>query len=183
MTSTVEDGASESRELPDGHVGQSGGEPTEGGNFSVKKYTPRSYDKLVTVDPQIIIDRVAQGDLLREIAKDYGCAFQTVSEFIKRNVDPKVWASVREHSVAARLEKSTEQIETAPDQLELARARESARLWMWRAERELPHLYGIQKQQLNISGNQVRVEIVDFAQQSAAALPDNTYSAEDTDSK
>jgi hypothetical protein len=99
-------------------------------------------DKLVGVDPQIILDRVAQGDMLREIAADYGCVPQTVSMFILRHVEPDVWNEVKEQSIHARLEKSAEAMETAPDQLELARARESARLWMWRAEREHPHRWG-----------------------------------------
>jgi hypothetical protein len=135
-----------------------------------RKYTPRSYDKLVGVDPQIILDRVAKGELLREIAEDYGCSRPAVSLFIARSVQKEEYAAVREECIAARLEESTKQIEQAADQLTLARAREAARLWMWRAERELPHIYASKPSTaVQINGQEgMSVQIVSYA------APDST---------
>lgn len=142
-------------------------------NGKLRKYTPRSYDKLVGVDPQIILDRVAKGELMRDIALDYDCVVQTVSEYVKRTVDSETWAQVREHSIHARLEQSSHEIAQAADQLELARAREQARLWMWRAEREFPHLYATRAQTaVQINGNgEMQVQIVSYAGNNASQHP------------
>jgi hypothetical protein len=130
-----------------------------------RKYTPRSIDKLVGVDPQIILDRVAKGELLREIAEDYGCTRSAVSMFIGREVPKEQWTQVREESIAARIESSTQQIEQAADQLSLARAREAARLWMWRAEREFGHIYQSKPSTaVQINGQEgMNVQIVSYA--------------------
>jgi hypothetical protein len=135
-----------------------------------RKYTPRSYDKLVGVDPQIILDRVAKGELLREIAEDYGCSRSAVSMFIGREVPKEEWMAIREESIAARIENSTQQIEQATDQLSLARAREAARLWMWRAEREFGHIYQAKPSTaVQINGQEgMSVQIVSYA------APDST---------
>ena len=142
-------------------------------NGQTRKYTPRSYDKLVGVDPQVILDRIAKGELMRHIAEDYGCVVQTVSEYVKRNVDSETWAQVREHSIASRLEQSSHEIEQAQDQLELARAREQARLWMWRAERELPHLYG-QRTQIT---HEIGPDLGDMLREARKRVADTTHAA------
>jgi hypothetical protein len=116
-------------------------------------FTPATIHKLANADPQVILDRIAAGELLREIADEFGCSQPAVSQFIAKRVPKAVWARVRELSIAARLERSTQEMEQAEDQLMLARARESARLWMWRAERELPHLYGQRQQITHEVGN------------------------------
>jgi hypothetical protein len=116
-------------------------------NDSEPQYVPSTIGKLGNVDPQVVLDRVASGDLLREIAADYGCSHPAVSVWIRKRVPPQVWDRVREMSIASRLERSNVAMETADDAITLARARESARLWMWRAEREHPTLYG-QRQQI-----------------------------------
>ena len=114
----------------------------DGGNSSRLPWTPTDARGLSGVDPQVIMQRVAEGELLRDIAKDYGVSRSAVSHHIAKHVPADGWKQVREASIAARLEQSCEAMEVAHDALTLARARESARLWMWRAERELPHLYG-----------------------------------------
>jgi predicted transcriptional regulator len=131
-------------------------------------FTPRDTQKLRGVDPQDIIQRVAEGELVRDVAKDYGVTRSAVSHYIRRHVPKDTWDAVREQSIAARLEQSIADMDTATAYLEgkitiddetgqeqglskdalaranitLACAREKAKLWMWRAERELPHLYG-----------------------------------------
>ena len=151
----------------------------------LRKYTPRSYDKLVGVDPQSILDRVAQGELLRDIAEDYGCTRPAVSMFIARSVDAEAWAMTREQSIASRIENSAKEIEQAEDQLTLARAREAARLWMWRAEREHPNLYAARPQTaVQINGQDgMSVQVVSYIAPDQAPKPaqlvDNTINGED----
>ena len=107
-----------------------------------RRYVPADKAKLADVEVQSLLDRVAAGELLREIAADYGCSTPAVHYHIQKRVTPEEWADVKQIAMANRLEKSAEDMETAADPLNLARARESARLWMWRAERELPLIYG-----------------------------------------
>lgn len=145
----------------------------------VTGFTPTTAQKISKANPQDILDRVAAGELLRDIAKDYGCTQPAVSWFVAKHVPKDVWAQVREQSIAARLEQSTHDMEVAEDALMLARARESARLWMWRAERELPHLYGQRQQITHEIGpdlgealREARKRVADTTH--AAALPPNT---------
>jgi len=133
-------------------------------------FVPSDIHGLRGVDPQVIMQRVAEGELLREIAKDYGVSRSAVSHYIAQHAPKEQWAQVRETSIAARLEQSAEDMERAPDQLTLARARESARLWMWRAERELPHLYGAKPSTaIQVNGSDgMSVQIVSYANNGAA---------------
>jgi hypothetical protein len=109
-------------------------------------FTPPDLHGLRGVDPQIIMQRVAEGELLRDIAKDYGVSRAAVSMHIARHGNAEAWKIVREQSIAARLEGAIAETDQADDVVTLARARDKARLWMWRAERELPHLYGVRQQ-------------------------------------
>ena len=120
----------------------SSGVPATASNSTGLAFVPSDIPKLAGVDPQALLDRIAAGELLREVGESYGVSQPAVSQYIAKHVPKDVWARVRELSIAARLERSTQDMELAADPLILARARESARLWMWRAERELPHLYG-----------------------------------------
>lgn len=109
---------------------------------ATQDWTPTDARGLVGVDPQIIMQRVANGDLLRDIAKDYGVSRVAVSMHIARHGNKEHWQVVREQSIAARLEAAIEETDQADDVVTLARARDKAKLWMWRAEREHPHRWG-----------------------------------------
>jgi hypothetical protein len=139
----------------------------------VTGFTPSSAPKISQANPQDILDRVAAGELLRDIAKDYGCSQPAVSWFISKRVPKETWAQVREQSIAARLEQSTHDMDVAQDALMLARARESARLWMWRAERELPHLYG-QRQQIT---HDIGPDLGNMLRDARKRVADTTHAA------
>lgn len=131
---------------------------------AIVEFKPSTVAKLASVDPKVILERVAAGDMLREIAKDYGVTQPAVSHYIKAHVDPDVWRRVRDMSIAARLEKTAEDLERADDPLMLARARESARLWMWRAEREHGHIYQTKPAaEINLQGKDMSVQIVSYS--------------------
>ena len=145
-------------------------------------WTPTDTKGLTGVDPQVIMQRVAEGELLREIAKDYGVSRSAVSHYIAKHAERQQWMQVREHSIAARLEQAQAELEQAPDQLTLARAREVARLWMWRAEREFGHIYQAKPQtavQINGGEGGMQVQIVSYADNNALQHPVAT----DTDSQ
>lgn len=144
-----------------------------------RRYVPADKAKLANVDVQALLDRVAAGELLREIAADYGCSTPAVHYHIQKRVTPEEWADVKQIAMANRLEKSAEDMETAADPLNLARARESARLWMWRAERELPAIYGARPTtavQVNTGEGGVQL-VVYNGQESVAGAQHNGQSA------
>ena len=108
-----------------------------------EQYAHRDLPKLAGADPQDILDQVADGALLRDIAASLGVGQPAISNYMARHVSKNVWNEVREQSMEARLEKAEQMLtDERSDAVMLARAREAARLWMWRAEREFPHRWG-----------------------------------------
>ena len=123
---------------------------------AAQEYRPRDAGKLSQANPQDILDRIAAGELQRDIAKEYGVTRQAVGWYISKTVPDGVWKQVKRQSIDARLEQAAAEMEAADDALALARAREAGRLWMWRAEREHPDIWGA-KQQVDM-----RIEQVDL---------------------
>jgi hypothetical protein len=162
---------------------------------SVVEWKPKDAKGLRGVDPQDIMQRVAEGELIRDIAKDYGVSRSAVSHYIADHTDKKAWSAVREQSIYARLEQAaaelqsiTEQVTRTtknPDtdevekldlgraQLTLACAREAARFWQWRAEKEFGHIFQTKPSTaVNIGGNELSVQLVSYA--APDALPAST---------
>jgi hypothetical protein len=93
-----------------------------------------------------------------------------------------VWLAVKEHGIAARLEQSTIDIENAADQLELSRAREAARIWMWRAEREHARWAAKPQTAVNIAGSEGAViQIVSYAHNNTLDSPSDAASIIDAE--
>ena len=104
------------------------------------EYAPKDMPLLAGASLQTILDKIADGALLRDIGAEYGVGRTAVSMYISRHARKADYATVREQSMEARLDKAEEMLtDENADQVTLARAREAARLWMWRAEREFPH--------------------------------------------
>jgi hypothetical protein len=149
------------RHMPDSL--ESAGSSIAVSDTSPAEYRPSSGRKLVGIDPQVILDRIAAGALQREIAAELGVERPAISWYIAKHVDPARWATVKRESIQSRLEQSARDMDAAGDALTLARARESARLWMWRAEREHPDVWGA-KQQVDM-----RVATVDLSDRLRSA--------------
>jgi hypothetical protein len=138
-----------------------------------ESWQPTDANGLTGVDPQVILQRYAEGELLRDIAKDYGVSRSAVSHYIARHVPKLAWMDVRKHSMAARLEESIHEMRQAQDGVTLARAREEFNAWRWRAERELPDLYAARPQtaiQVNGAGD-LQVNVVSYATHDAVQTP------------
>jgi transposase len=166
---------------------------------AVTEWKPKDAKGLRGVDPQDIMQRVAEGELIRDIAKDYGVSRSAVSHYIADHTDKKAWLAVREQSIYARLEQAaaelqsiTEQVTKTPDpdsaerldlgraQLTLACAREAARFWQWRAEKEFGHIFQTKPSTaVNIGGNELSVQLVSYA--APAALPVSTQAIDTTE--
>ena len=144
-------------------------------------------NSLSTVTPELILKRVARGDLLREIGADYNCDHSAISHYVKANIDSVTWQQAKEHAIEARLERTLAEMESAPDMLTLARSRESARLWCWRAEREHPHRWGVRQQITHIQASysdvlrSIDAETVVEQQQTDQQLISDTTDSVDND--
>lgn len=99
---------------------------------------------LANVDDDIILGRLAAGELASHIAVELGVHKSAIYHRYEDRADYK---QAREYGMQVRVEEADSAIATAPDVFTLSRARECFRAVSWRAEREFPHRWG-QKQQV-----------------------------------
>lgn len=86
-----------------------------------------------------IIEQVAQGKLLKQIAAKYGISANAISKVLKDDPD---YLAVKEAYHSTRLDDAEEMIEGALDQVDVARARAVWTSRSWRAEREMSSIWG-----------------------------------------
>lgn len=119
--------------------------------------------KIPDSDLPRIIDRYRNLELLADIATEYHCTPQALYDRIRLYCDTGK-GDAQYHELVTdvyvlRHMRNEDLLEQAPDQLELARARELARCSQWKLERRLNKLYG-QKQEVT-TDNTIRVIIDD----------------------
>ena len=115
---------------------------------------PLSTGKVWThYDPQVraqaILDvpkAILAGGIPKDVAEKYGIPLSTLHSWIIASDDAEV---ARGLMLASELMLRIEQIDTANDALELARAREGFRAWSWLAERREYRIYG-QRQHIEL---------------------------------
>lgn len=88
-----------------------------------------------------IIERIANGELVPEIAEDIGCTHAAIVYACNQH-DPQQYQAARLTRSEVRLDKAEHGIQVAVDGLSLARARELFNAVRWRAEREHPDRWG-----------------------------------------
>lgn len=86
-----------------------------------------------------IIERLAQGHLVRDIANDLGISRQVITRYLADDPD---YQAAFQIALESRLDDRESELEQASDQLSLARARELLSHARWRAERLNPSRYG-----------------------------------------
>lgn len=94
---------------------------------------------LALIKKNEIVNRVAQGHKLKDISAEIGISPQAISKQLKDDPDYQA-AKVSYHTI--RLDDAEEKIEQAIDQVDVARARAVWQSRSWRAEREIPELWG-----------------------------------------
>lgn len=97
---------------------------------------------LALIHKDSITEQIAQGRYMKDIAADLGITPAAISQLLSK--DP-AYQAAREAGIETRLEKYQTDIDTAKDALNLARAREGFRAQAWRAERECPKRWGVQR--------------------------------------
>lgn len=88
---------------------------------------------------ETIISRIAHGEDLRQIAQSMSVTPAAISQYLAS--DPE-YVQARQHGISQKIEECEQEIKTADDALNLARARERFRVVSWRAEREFPERWG-----------------------------------------
>lgn len=139
------------------------------------------------LDPQPILDRIHRGESLRTIAADLGVSNVGLRAWLLRE-DAEQYQHVITAALALRVAEADEELDSASDNISIARAREQCRFSRMDLERRRPLLYGQKAQQaINIAGSgEIQVQIVSYAsnnavQQSALeadVTPDSTQDAD-----
>ena len=94
---------------------------------------------LALIHKQSIVERIAQGEYMKDIAASLNVSPAAISQVLAKDPD---YSAARECGIKVKLEKYQGDIDTAPDALNLARAREAFRAQSWIAERECPSRWG-----------------------------------------
>lgn len=94
-----------------------------------------------------MIDRVADGAFLRDLAKETGIDKRRLSERLRKHPD---YAAAKEACIEGQLDDAQKALIDATTQADIARAREMFRAAAWRGERECHERWG---QKTEISGN------------------------------
>ena len=103
-------------------------------------------------DEEKIIERIASGETLTAIAKDLGKSRAALSDWLAAESSRSVRArEARTRAAAAWDDMAEEVIEEAADPFELAKAKELAHHYRWRAKAVAPREYG-DKLQTELTG-------------------------------
>ena len=97
-----------------------------------------------------VLEAYSNGQQVAEIAPQFGVSDVTIYALLLRD-HQDTWKDVQTARALARLERSTAELDSAPDALSLARARETLRGAQWELERLLNRLYG-PKQEVTHTG-------------------------------
>ena len=109
---------------------------------------------LAHVNDETLLDRLAAGEKASHIAQQLGVH---KSAIYHRFANRPEYLQARKDGTAVRIDDVEQEIETAADPFTLSRARERARIVLWRAEREFPGDWGAKQQ---ITGDlQISVQI------------------------
>jgi hypothetical protein len=102
-------------------------------------------------DPRLILRRYLSDESTEVIAADYGVTRQALGQFLLRHAEED-WKEAQVARAIARKEKAEDQLESAQDPLQLAKARELLKAAQWDLERVCRRIYG-QDHNLNINLN------------------------------
>lgn len=115
-----------------------------------------------------ILDRIAGGDYVPDIAKELGITKQALSQRLRRH-DVEAYAAAREVGMELRLDAGLARLEKEADSpepnVDLARVMDmTLRRLEWRASVEHPHRWGQRPTTaINVGGDGMQVQIVSYA--------------------
>lgn len=98
---------------------------------------------LANINAEQLIDRIADGAFLRDLAKESGIDKRRLSEHLRKHPH---YISAKETSIEVQLDDAQLALQLAREPADIARAREMFRAAAWRAEREFPQRWGSKTQ-------------------------------------
>ena len=127
---------------------------------------------IALIHKQEILDRLAKGDRLSEIAQQYNISKQAISKQLKNDPD---YLDVKEESFEARMEQREKELESAETMVDITRASTLLKHTCWLAERECARRWG-RDNSVNIQINNLNPEsILDKASDLLkSTIEDNT---------
>lgn len=96
---------------------------------------------LSDTDPKDVLKRYLSDESTKDIAATYGVTRQALGQFLLKYAETD-WKDAQVVRALARKESAEDDLETAPDVLSLARARERLRAAQWDLERVCRRIYG-----------------------------------------
>lgn len=124
---------------------------------------------VVTLNRDIILQRIERGDRLVDIAKDYGLS--DASSVQKRLADDPEYLLAKERGLESRMDKREDELEQAQDSIQVARARELLSHARWRAERECPKRWGPRQEITHVQG----ISITEALEQARQRVIDGEF--------
>lgn len=112
-----------------------------------------------------VLARYEAGETMREIADSIGLAAADQLYRLVLDQCPDDWRAYQSARALGRYERSMTQLETAQDGLGLSRAREVARFTSWELERLQRRLYGQDAPQINVAGDGVTIQVMNYRPQ------------------
>ena len=115
--------------------------------------------KLATIDPDALIERIANGTVPIHLAAELGVHHASIYRFLAKHPEA---LEARRTGMACRLDHA-EQAVLSADERTLSRAREAWRVVTWRAEREHPDAWGNATKLTGADGGPIQVQVVQFS--------------------
>lgn len=97
-----------------------------------------------TDNPSPILDRLAAGESVAQLATSLGISRQAVYAWLLAHC-PDEWMAISASNALTRLEQAEAELGTADDNVKISRARELIRAAQWNVERTARKLYGDNK--------------------------------------
>jgi hypothetical protein len=95
-------------------------------------------------DTEVILKRLRAGESARAIALSLGVTHVSLYEWLIRH-SPEEWKTISAGKALARIEQAESDMDSAENQVDIAKARESHRMGAWAVERVARAMYGDNK--------------------------------------
>lgn len=113
-------------------------------------------------DPKLVaqqtLTRYMDGERIDDIAKQYGVTNKRLYQVMAEH-EEEAWKAAQMAAAIQRLEEAKQGLDAATDMLDIARARESARIAQWELERVCKRIYGTDDVQSVLGQGLVQINI------------------------
>ncbi|MCR4298098.1 MAG: hypothetical protein NUV75_04985, partial [Gallionella sp.] len=131
---------------------------------------------------RMLASRYLDGEDIASLAVEYDVTRDRLYQILVEG-DSDAWRSAQSAKALTAFQDTKEQLESAPDGLSLARARELHKSAQWQLEKLLRRLYGDDKTAINVNAaGQVSIQIVSYSGQDQPVIaPQQVQRSMDSD--